>query len=105
MAILHALRCSALWLSLLAATIIAGTPKAGAGVILVAAEEAKLPAPTRMPPSRAITRGPRIEVSDLEDGRLHSPFHFRLKFRAFGGAAIDVNSLAVNSRTSILQGE
>ena len=45
--------------------------------------------------SRAITRGPRIEVSSLDDGKLHSPLHFRLKFLAFGGSAIDMNTLTV----------
>jgi len=44
---------------------------------------------------RAITRGPRIEVSNIDDGKLHSPLHFKLEFRAFGGSTIDLDTLTV----------
>ncbi len=70
-------------------------PKAAAGVVLITPEEAKLPAPTQLASSRAITRGPRIDVSDLDDGKLRSPLHFKLKFRAFAGSSIDLDSLSV----------
>jgi hypothetical protein len=91
---MHILRWTSIWLGLWAATI-ADVPKAAAGVVLITAEEAKLPAPTQFASSRAITRGPRIEASDLDEAKLHSPLHFRLKFRAFGGSSIDLDSLSV----------
>jgi hypothetical protein len=72
-----------------------GVSKADAGVVLVTAEEASLPPPKQLGSFRGITRGPRIDVSDFEDGKLQSPLHFRIKFRAFGGSTIDVNSVAV----------
>jgi hypothetical protein len=37
----------------------------------------------------------RIEVSGIDDGKLHSPLHFRVGFRAFGGSTIDLSTLAV----------
>ena len=92
---MHILRWASIWLGLLAAVTIADMPKAAAGVILITPEEAKLPAPTQLASTRAITRGPRIEVSNLDDGKLHSPLHFNLKFRAFGGSSIDLDSLSV----------
>lgn len=75
--------------------MIAAAPKASAGVILITPEEARLPASKQVASSRAITRGPRIEVSDLDDGKLHSPLHLKLKFLAFGGSSIDMNTLTV----------
>jgi hypothetical protein len=86
---------ASIWLGLLAAISFADTPKAAAGVVLITPEEAKLPAPTQLASTRAITRGPRIELSDLDDGKLHSPLHFKLRFRAFGGSNIDLDSLSV----------
>jgi hypothetical protein len=71
------------------------TSKATAGVILITFDEARLPAPRQIADSRAITRGPRIEFSDLDDGKLHSPLHFKLKFHAYGGSSIDVGSVMV----------
>lgn len=88
-------RRASIWLCLLAAIVLADMQQATAGVILITADEARLPAPTQLASNRAITRGPRIEVSDLDDGKLHSPLHFRLRFRAFGGSNIDLNSLSV----------
>lgn len=92
---MHIRRWTSIWLGLLAATMIAAAPKASAGVILITPEEARLPASKQVASSRAITRGPRIEVSDLDDGKLHSPLHLKLKFLAFGGSSIDMNTLTV----------
>jgi hypothetical protein len=86
---------AAAWLVLILVVTTTGPSPASAGVILITPEEAKLPAPRDIASSRAITRGPRIEVSDLEDAKMHSPLHFKLKFRAFGGSTIDLNTLAV----------
>jgi hypothetical protein len=89
-------RQTPIWIGLFAAaTVAAFAPKAAAGVILITAEEAQLPAPREIVSSRAITRGPRIEVSDIDDGKLHSPLHFKVRFRAFGGSTIDLSTLAV----------
>jgi hypothetical protein len=65
-----------------------------AGVVLITTEEATLPLPKQVASSRAVTRGPRIETA-IEDGTLRSPLHFKLIFRAFGGATIDPGTLAV----------
>jgi hypothetical protein len=94
---MHITRWISVWLGLFAAIVIAVPLKAGAGVILITPEEAKLPASKQMQlaSSRAITRGPRIEVSNLDDGKLHSPLHFKLRFVAFGGSSVDINTLTV----------
>jgi hypothetical protein len=94
---MHITRRTSVWLGLFAAIVTAAPLKADANVILITADEAKLPAArqTQVASSRAITRGPRIEIAEVDDRKLHSPFHFRLKFLAFGGSAIDVNSLTV----------
>ncbi len=91
---MHNLRRTSIWLGLLAAIAIVDMPRATAGLILITAEEAKLPAPTQLASTRAITRGPHVELADLDDGKLHSPLHFKLRFRAFGGSSIDLDSLA-----------
>ena len=83
------------WLGLLAAIAIVDTSKAVAGVVLITPEEAKLSAPRQFASSRAITRAPRIELLDLDEGKLHSPLRFKLRFKAFGGSTIDLGSLAV----------
>jgi len=63
---MHIQRQTSIWIGLLAAaTVAAYSPKAAAGVILSTAEEAQLPAPKEIVSSRAITRGPRIEVSGI----------------------------------------
>ena len=92
---MHIPKWTSIWFGLFAAIMMAAAPRASAGVILITPEEAKLPAQKQIASSRAITRGPRIEILDLDDGKLHSPLHFRLKFLAFGGATIDMNSLTV----------
>jgi hypothetical protein len=86
---------AAAWLVLILAVTTVGPSPANAGVILITPDEARLPAARDVASSRAITRGPRIEVSGLEDGKLHSPLHFKLKFRAFGGSTTDLDTLAV----------
>jgi hypothetical protein len=92
---MHITRWTSIWLGLFAVLMLATPLKATAGVILITPEEAKLPAPKQIASSRAITRGPRIEVLDIDDGKLHSPLHFKLRFLAFGGSAIDMNAVTV----------
>jgi hypothetical protein len=68
---------------------------ASAGVVLITPEEARLPNSKDVFASRAITRGPRIDLSSLDAGALHSPLRLQLTFRGFGGATIDPASLRV----------
>jgi hypothetical protein len=90
---MHFLKLGSMYLGLL--WCLASVSTATAGVILITSEEAKLPAPKQIADSRAITRGPRIEISDIDDGKLHSPLHFKLKFHAYGGSSIDVDSVTL----------
>jgi hypothetical protein len=73
----------------------AAAPDARAGVVLITPDEAQLPTPKGVFAPRAITRGPRIELSDSDNGELHSPLRLQLKFRGFGGASINLDSLHV----------
>ena len=82
--------------ALLAAFIVmAQPPDARAGVVLITLDEAQLPTPKGVFAPRAITRGPRIELSDSDSGELHSPLRLQLKFKGFGGASINLDSLHV----------
>jgi hypothetical protein len=65
-----------------------------AGTVLITEQEASLPSESIVYDSRGITRGPRIEL--VQPGATSSsPLHFQLKFRSFGGVAIDTQSLHV----------
>jgi hypothetical protein len=68
-----------------------------AGTVLVTSDEAKLPPPKGAVAvaSRGITRGPRIELADIDKGQLRSPLHLQIKFQAFGGSTIDLGGLQV----------
>ena len=92
---MHTPRQMPIWLGLLAIMVAGYASRAAAGVVLITAEEAQLPVPKQIVSSRGITRGPRIEVSDVDNGHLHSPLHFKLRFLAFGGSTIDLSTLAV----------
>jgi hypothetical protein len=70
-------------------------PSARAGVVLITPEEAQLPTPKGVFAARAITRGPRIDLSSADEGALRSPLRLQLKFHGFGGATIDLDSLRV----------
>src|ERR1700737_2157959 len=75
--------------------VTAQPPSASAGVVLITPEEAQLPTPKGVFAARAITRGPRIDLSDSDNGGWHSPLRLQLKFKGFGGATIDLDSLRV----------
>src|SRR6266568_7756596 len=75
--------------------VTAQPPSASAGVVLITPDEAQLPTPKGVFAGRAITRGPRVELSDSDNGELHSPLRLQLKFRGFGGASINLDSLRV----------
>ena len=70
-------------------------PPARAGTVLITPDEAQLPTPKGVFAPRAITRGPRVELSDSDNGDLRSPLRLQLKFRGFGGANINLDSLRV----------
>jgi hypothetical protein len=81
---------------LLAAFILSvQSPYARAGVVLITSEEAQLPTPKGVYASRAVTRGPRIDLSGPDTNDVHSPLRLQLKFRGFGGATINLDSLRV----------
>ena len=75
--------------------LIAPPGEARAGVVLITPEEAQLPTPKGVFASRAITRGPRIDLADSDTRELRSPLRLQLKFRGFGGATINLDSLRV----------
>ena len=85
-----------LYAGLLAAFILtAQPPYARAGVVLITPEEAQLPTPKGVHAARAVTRGPRIDLAGPDAGEARSPLRLQLKFRGFGGATINLDSLRV----------
>jgi hypothetical protein len=71
------------------------SPAARAGVVLITPEEAQLPSQKGVFASRAVTRGPRIDFSGPDTNEVRSPLRLQLKFRGFGGATINLDSLRV----------
>lgn len=69
---------------------------AGAGTVLISADEAKLPPPKGAVAvaTRGITRGPKVAYVGAADAS-KSPMRLQLKFESFGGARIDTDSLKV----------
>ena len=58
---------------------------ASAGTILITEQEASLPAEKTVVAQRGISRAPQIDlVEPGDDG--HSPLHFQVRFRSFGGS-------------------
>ena len=81
---------------LIASCLLALTAQTGfAGTVIITEEEGKLPPPKEMPvPSdRGITRGPKIELDADDKAVLRGPVHLKLKFKTFGGSAIDLGAL------------
>jgi hypothetical protein len=68
---------------------------AQAGVVLITPEEAQLPTPKGVYAARAVTRGPRIDLAGPDANEVRSPLRLQLKFRGFGGATINLDSLRV----------
>ena len=75
--------------------VVAQMPGAQAGFVLITPEEAQLPTPKDVFASRGITRGPRIDLAGTDTSRVRSPLPLHLKFRGFGGATINLQSLRV----------
>ncbi len=83
-------------LAVLATLSVVVSPRgAVAGVVLITPEEARLPTPKDVFASRAITRGPHLDLAGRDEGHLHSPLPLQVKFRGFGGATINLDSLRV----------
>ena len=68
--------------------------RAAAGTILITEQEASLPNAHGGPISRGITRGPSVELVEPAE-TAHSPVHFQVRFQAFGGNKINLDTLRV----------
>ena len=66
-----------------------------AGTILITEQEASLPNGRAGATSRGITRGPSVELVQPAEAA-HSPVHFQVRFQAFGGNKIDLDTLRVS---------
>jgi len=66
-----------------------------AKTILITEQEASLPDGHSGAISRGITRGPSVELVQPAE-TAHSPVHFQIRFQAFGGNKIDLDSLRVS---------
>jgi len=66
-----------------------------AGTILITEQEAGLPNGHAGAISRGITRGPSVELVQPAEAA-HSPVHFQVRFQAFGGNKIDLDTLRVS---------
>src|SRR6266481_1160614 len=65
-----------------------------AGTILITEQEASLPNAHGGPISRGIGRGPSVELVQPAE-TAHSPVHFQVRFQAFGGNKINLDTLRV----------
>jgi hypothetical protein len=76
---------------------LAALPVTGRAAPLITAEEASLPPQKGAVPNsgRGITRGPKIQVPEMEAGAHTSPVRFLVKFQTFGGSSIDLDALKV----------
>ena len=86
------LRCGALAFGV-AASLLAFQPARAANLVLITADEAKLPPPKGAVPisSRGVTRGPKVEL--VTNGAIRSPGPLQLKFQTFGGAKVDLEAV------------
>jgi hypothetical protein len=73
-----------------AASLTAFQPVRAANLVLITADEAKLPPPKGAVPisARGVTRGPKVELVS-QAGAIHSPAPLQLKFQTYGGAKVD----------------
>lgn len=77
-----------------AASCVAVFAASAADVVLITAEEAKLPPPKGAVAlsARGVTRGPKVELVS-QTGAVRSPVRLQLKFQTFGGAKVDLSSV------------
>jgi hypothetical protein len=68
-------------------------PVHAANLVLITADEAKLPPPKGAVAlnSRGVTRGPKIEL--VSQAAVKSPATIQLKFQTFGGAKVDLGAV------------
>ena len=68
-------------------------PAYATGLVLITADEAKLPPPKGAiaVSSRGVTRGPKIEL--VSQPAVKSPADIRLKFQTYGGAKVDLDAV------------
>lgn len=79
-----------------AALAMSGSLSVVTAEVLITADEAKLPPPksTVAVESRGVTRGPKIElVSPAADCK--SPIHLQIRFKSYGGAKINLETVRV----------
>jgi hypothetical protein len=76
-----------------AASLVAVQPVRAANLVLITADEAKLPPPKGAVPisARGVTRGPKVEL--VSNGAIQSPAPLQLKFQTFGGAKLDLDAV------------
>jgi hypothetical protein len=74
--------------------LLLGLSQAHAGTVLITEQEASLPPEVVVVGDRGITRGPRIELTE-QTQPTHSPLHFQIRFKSFGGSEIKTESLHV----------
>ena len=80
----------------MALAVVLNSSAAFAGHLLIKDDEAQLPPPkfAVADSRRGVTRSPNVTfVPDGQSAR--SPFHFQVKFTAFGGSTIDPKSLKI----------
>jgi hypothetical protein len=77
-----------------AAGLIVSQPVNAANVVLITAEEAKLPPPKGAiaVSQRGVTRGPKVELVSRE-AVFRSPARLQLKFQTYGGAKVDLGAV------------
>lgn len=73
---------------------LAASASVAAQLVLITADEAKLPPPKdAIESSRAVTRGPKIEV--VAPAGSKSPVTLQFKFKSYGGSKIDLSTVQV----------
>ena len=78
----------------IAAGLASFAPAKAASLVLITADEAKLPPPKGAIPvsARGVTRGPKVELVS-QSGVIRSPTPLQLKFQTYGGAKVDLDAV------------
>jgi hypothetical protein len=78
----------------IAAGLATFAPAKAANLVLITADEAKLPPPKGAIPvsARGVTRGPKVELVS-QSNVIRSPAPLQLKFQTFGGAKVDLDAV------------
>jgi hypothetical protein len=78
----------------IAAGLATFAPAKAASLVLITADEAKLPPPKGAIPvsARGVTRGPKVELVS-QSNVIRSPAPLQLKFQTFGGAKVDLDAV------------